>query len=39
MSGNSAPEARNAQLVREVRAIHEVTIPIANESRLETKVA
>ena len=28
-----------AQLVREVRAIHEVTTPIANESRLETKVA
>ena len=27
------------QLVREVRAIHEVTTPIANESRLETKVA
>ena len=28
-----------AQLVREVRAIHEVTTPIVNQSRIETKVA
>jgi len=28
-----------AQLVGEVRAIREVTTPILNESRLETKVA
>src|SRR5216117_1002959 len=32
-------QSQYAQLVREVRAIHEVTTPIANESRLETKVA
>src|SRR6266508_203342 len=28
-----------AQLIREVRAIHEVTTPIVNQSRIETKVA
>jgi 3-deoxy-D-arabino-heptulosonate 7-phosphate (DAHP) synthase len=28
-----------AQLIREVRAIREVTTPVGNESRIETKVA
>jgi 3-deoxy-D-arabino-heptulosonate 7-phosphate (DAHP) synthase len=28
-----------AQLIREVRAIRELTTPIVNESRIETKVA
>jgi 3-deoxy-7-phosphoheptulonate synthase len=28
-----------AQLIREVRAIHEVTTPIVNQSSIETKVA
>jgi 3-deoxy-7-phosphoheptulonate synthase len=28
-----------AQLIREIRAIHEVTTPIVNQSSIETKVA